>query len=368
VVNKSYTKVSLGASLLMFLAGFVSSVAVNSGDELGRVNLLYLVLLYVALPLVSLLLLMACSIKPQTGSLTNILLQLPIWPRSWQESLLELKRDGLFQFWLFGQSQKQMLAFCFGAIVSFMLILLVNDLSFVWRSTLLGAEQIFPVLKAIAWPWSFVESAQPMYQLLASSQDSRLNSDTLTGADYGAWWKFLVMAQLVYGITPRLLLWCWCNFRFKRQLALLNRPLSSKARPVLNPQPPQQPLADIVNSDIDLTSFSLVIWADLPQGLLEKIIAVTGQPQQIFVVGAYGDITQEQAAIKNQHKKLVIVSSWEPPMGELMDFLALGHGYLMPLDWTQTDFNQVTVEHLAEWRRCCFKLSQWQLLQLEQLS
>jgi len=367
VVNQSNSNLSWGATFLFFLIGFLSSVAVNAGDDLGRVNLLYLVLLYVALPVVSLITLVLFAVKKQPHSFTNLLTQLPLWPRSWQEPLLKLKRDGLFQAWLFGQSQKLMLAFGMGAITSFMLILLVNDVSFVWRSTLLGAEQIFPLLNFIAAPWSFIESAQPIYQLLVSSQDSRLTSNAQVGVDYGSWWKFLVMAQFVYGIAPRIVLLCWANFRFKQQVEQRNNVKPPKVAPLINAQPQQEPLAN-VNDSIKLTQYSLVIWAQLPECLLQKITAIAGRPSQIYVVGPYGDLSQEQAAIDDQQLKLVVVAAWEPPMGEVMDFLALGQGYLMPLDWNSDNFNPVSTNHLDEWRRCCFKLNQWQMLQLEQIS
>jgi len=367
VGNQSNSSLSWSATFLVFVIGFLSSVAINSGDDLGRVNLLYLVLLYVVIPVVSLMFLILFSLKKQQHSLTNLLTRLPLWPRSWQEPLLQLKRDGLFQAWLFGQSQKLMLAFGMGTITSFILILLVNDVSFVWRSTLLGAEQIFPLLNMIAAPWSFIESAQPIFQLLVSSQDSRLTSNSLVGVDYGSWWKFLVMAQLVYAIAPRIILLCWANFRFKQQFTQHNSAQSAEVTPLINAQPQPEPLANINNS-IKLTQFSLVIWAELPNYLLQQITAITGQPSQIYVVGPYGDLNQEQAAINDQQLKLVVVAAWEPPMGEVMDFLASGQGYLMPLDWNSDKFNPVSTNHLDEWRRCCFKLQHWQMLQLEQIS
>jgi hypothetical protein len=368
VINKSYTNLSWGVTFVVFIGGFFSSIAVTSGDNLGRVNLLYLVLLYVVVPLISLISLALYCVNKHKNSLTDLLMQLPLWPRRWQESLLELKREAIFESWLFCQSQKLMLAFCTGCVSSFLLILLVNDLSFVWRSTLLDAKQVYPVLNAIALPWFFVDSAQPMYQLLVNTQDSRLATSALGGVDYGSWWKFLIMAQLFYGIAPRILLLLWADNRFKQLIKqrVIVEPVITDT-PLINRQPAQAPLANVVNKAIHLADFTLVVWADMPTHLLQQITEVTGQPKELFFVGPYGSFQQEQAAIKDPRLKLVIVASWEPPMGELMDFLQLGRGYLMPLDWKNNKFGPVSNLHLDEWRRCCFQLEQWQVLQQENI-
>ena len=117
-------------------------------------------------------------------------------------------------------------------------------------------------------------------------------------------------------------------------------------------------------STVSRSSFS---WPDLSANLLQQVKRQVGQPEQRFDAGPHGNIEQELAAERDQRLKLVVVAAWEPPLGELMDFLQHGHGYLMPLDWSGETFRQVSPLHLDEWRRFCYKLDNWQLLQPKDL-
>lgn len=367
MVNKSYTKLSWGLSLAVFIIGIFSTITVTAGDSSGRVNLMYLILLYVIWPLLSLLMLVVWSLVNKKPVVIDLISGFAIWPRQWRESLFELKRERLFNPWLFCQSQKLMLAFNTGCIGSFITILLFNDLSFVWRSTLLDAGHIHPILSAIALPWFFIDAAQPIFELLVNTQHSRLIDNPASSVDYGSWWKFLIAAQLCYGIIPRILLLIWASYRFKRQLIQHDRNEQDHVAPLINRQPPPGQLAAIVEGNVKLDSFSLVVWADLSANLLQQVKRQVGQPEQRFDAGPHGNIEQELAAERDQRLKLVVVAAWEPPLGELMDFLQHGHGYLMPLDWSGETFRQVSPLHLDEWRRFCYKLDKWQLLQPKDL-
>jgi len=368
VINKSYTHLSWGIAAVAAVAGIFSTVAATAGDDAGRVNLMYLVLLYVVLPLLSLLLLALFSALKKPPLLVGALARLSLWPSSWREALPELKRERRFQPWLFCQSQKAMLSFNLGCLLSFITLLLFNDLSFVWRSTLLTAEDIYPFLAAIAAPWSFIDSAQPALELLVSTRDSRLVEHPVAGAEYGLWWQFLVAAQLCYGILPRLLLLGLANHRFNAQPAQPVEAVMPVSAPLVN-RPPEAPALAAVerveNSTAVPEKYCLVLWADLPQNLVDKVTEQMGPPEQTFHAGPHGQMDQELAAEADPRSKLVLVAAWEPPLGELNDFLQQGQGALMPLDWRDNAFAPVSALHLDEWRRFCHPLEQWQLLQLD---
>ncbi|MCV6590458.1 MAG: DUF2868 domain-containing protein [Marinobacterium sp.] len=387
MINKSYTHLSWGIAVVAAIAGVFSTVAATTGDAAGRVNLMYLVLLYVVLPLFSLLLLALFSALKKPPLLVGALACSSLWPRSWRDALPELKREQRFQPWLFCQSQKAILAFNLGCLVSFITLLLFNDLSFVWRSTLLTADDIYPFLTVIAAPWWFVDSAQPALELLVTTRDSRLATNPTAGADYGLWWQFLLAAQLCYGILPRLLLLWLANHRFKALPAQPIEAVIPVTAPLLN-QPPATPvLAEVAqfenlqqqahaqqehtqqehtaNATTAAEPYCLVIWADLPQNLVDEVTAQIGTPAQTFHAGPHGQMDQEMAAEADPRRQLVLVAAWEPPLGELDDFLQQGHGALMPLDWRENAFTQASALHLDEWRRFCHSLEQWQFLQLD---
>ena len=368
MTNKSYTHLSWGIAVVAAIAGIFSTVAVTAGDSAGRVNLMYLVLLYVVLPLLSLVLLALFSVLKKPPLLVGVIARLSLWPSSWREALPELKRERRFQSWLFCQSQKAMLSFNLGCLVSFVTLLLFNDLSFVWRSTLLTAEDIYPFLSLIASPWAFIESAQPALELLVSTRDSRLVAHPAGGAEYGLWWKFLVAAQLCYGTLPRLMLLWLANYRFNALPAQPVEAVMPVTGPLVNRAPEAPSLAQVkrVESGTAMPQpYCLVLWADLPQSLVDEVTDQMGLPEQTFHAGPHGEMEQELAAEADSRSKLVLVAAWEPPLGELNDFLQQGHGALMPLDWRDNAFTQVSALHLNEWRRFCHPLEQWQLLQLD---
>ena len=241
-----------------------------------------------------------------------------------------------------------------------------SDINFVWRSTLLDAGHIFPVLQSIALPWWFIEAAQPAQALLEQTRDSRLVSPD-TNAGYGDWWAFLLIAQIVYGVLPRLISLSWANYRIH---ALLAEAETTEQAPetLLNPQPETPKLTSVSHPELPLSGFNLLYWHHLPDALQQKLYQQLGTPDQSFLGGAAGTVSAEQAALASQLPLVVVTAAWEPPMGELADLLESGHGYLLPLDWnSQQDWQPVSQHYLDEWRRFCDPLSGWQLIQVEAL-
>jgi len=96
VINKSYSHLSWGIAVVAAIAGVFSTVAATAGDDAGRVNLMYLVLLYVVLPIFSLLLLALFSALKKPPLLVGALARSSFWPRSWRDALPELKREQRF--------------------------------------------------------------------------------------------------------------------------------------------------------------------------------------------------------------------------------------------------------------------------------
>lgn len=366
MINKTYTHLGKVLTCLAIVLGMLSTFVIMAGDEKGRVNLLYLVVLYIVFPLCSWLLLLLLSISKRPLTTLNLISHSHLWPSTWHESVLELKREGLLKAWLFSLSQRCLLSFSAACIASFMMALLFSDISFVWRSTLLAAEDIYPVLSALALPWAFVSSAQPVLEHLVNAQDSRLVFSTVSGADYGVWWKFLLIAQLCYGFIPRLILWLWANHYFRHAKPVTTVSEKADVKPPVNLAPEHSPRAKIEQAAQRLENYSLVTWTNIPEFIHKRVVSEFGQPNHVFNAGAQGSLEQEIAAERDDAIKLVLVAAWEPPMGELADFLAHGQGYILPLDWQDDQLNAVSSAHLDEWQRFSYPLEHWVLSTLEE--
>ena len=66
-------------------------------------------------------------------------------------------------------------------------------------------------------------------------------------------------------------------------------------------------------------------------------------------------------AIALETEQLVIVKSWEPPLGELDDYLNKGYGYVQPVDWDSSGLVKLQIKHLHEWQRFIINLPKWNI-------
>src|SRR5690606_29212002 len=126
-------------------------------------------------PAAGLLLSALFMLRDASRGLSGFLLDLPLWPAQWRLDLLPLSQSRLQKPWFFYLTQLLSLSFGLGSLLGFFLMLVGSDVSFVWRSTLLRAEDLYPLLKGLALPWFFWDGAQPSLELLRASRDFRLD-------------------------------------------------------------------------------------------------------------------------------------------------------------------------------------------------
>jgi hypothetical protein len=362
VVNKYLKQLSIGLGVLVFCLAIISSVLLISGDQLGRVNLLFLMVLFVVFPVISIITTLIFPLIKRPGSFVTLLLAVPIWPRQWLDAISQLKRDCLFNAWLFKESQKLVLIFSSGCILAFVFVLLFNDVSFVWRSTLLNAQQVYPLLKMVAYPWFFFEGAQPALAMVSVAQDSRLAVSTEISAT-SVWWRYVFMAQLCYAFVPRLALFVWASATLNKAIGEFEKNQST-ASVVEVEQKNVQPLAPITDNGEAISNYVLLSWNTPPEVVLEKLHERLGVPSLYYDLSTSLTAELEQQLVKDTRDKLLVVAAWEPPMGELQDFMESTAGVLMPIDWHTLDISLVSSVHLDEWRRFCYPLSNWRLQQL----
>jgi len=345
--------------VIFFIFGVSLTGSVASGDELGRVNLLHFIGLFVLWPFLSFLLLIAFKLVPNQRSFFVIktITNLPLWTANVKEQIMALKRDQLFNAWLFLQSQLSVLAFSIGCLISFFIVLLLSDVAFVWRSTLLESHHVLPILEFIALPWSMFDIAQPMQWLVNTTQENRMGNATGPN-NHGQWWQFLLMAQVIYALIPRLLTTLLALISFKRLPIfehLVMAPNQPANRVIKTPV-----LSKVLTQRPRLENYNLCCWLAIDDQLLKSLMSsFDNPPDKTFQVGFHGH--DEASALLENKPQLLLVAAWEPPMGELKDYLEQGQGIVMLVDHKEGVWQPISEHYIDEWRRFCATLENWSL-------
>jgi len=330
----------LGGAISLLVAG-----SVFSGDAQGRVNLLLLLFWYGLLPLV-LSAITLSSLFTRRHAWLQHLLDIKIWPSSWFGPWRERLSLAGGELWAAVTVQSLALGFSLGSLGVYFLLLLLTDINFVWRSTLLDAETLYGLLKWIAAPWWFWDSAQPSLELLQLTQDSRLAEQAGSSSDYYRWWQFVLALQCFYVLLPRGLILLATYFRLRRK-KLTGYTSSNGGDTESIAAENLAPL--LVKPE---KSVALCNWNALPDAIVEQVKGVYADfIQETFVAGASADPAQQAAAERWQGRLLVLVKSWEPPLAELGDFMQGREGYLLPLDYHADKILEPKQVHLDEWRR-----------------
>ena len=118
-LNQRITLVLAGAGLFF---GGVISWSILIGDTQGRVNILYLLLVYLILPIASVLISTISLVFGGGINLTRCLASLPLWSSEQQQIWRKLRQLGFDRLWFYQSSQ--IVAMCFslaGLIVFFLL-------------------------------------------------------------------------------------------------------------------------------------------------------------------------------------------------------------------------------------------------------
>ncbi len=346
-------------ALIGGILGIVLSIAVFSGDSSGRVNLLYLLLLFVGIPIVGALVsLIGIALKRGAG-LSVILSRLPIWTPQQKRFLTTLQRSQLIKPWLFKQSQQTALAFAFSTLIVFLVMLLATDVNVVWRSTLLTPQQLYSILSIVALPWSFWDAAQPSIELIAATQDSRLSAHYQDPVRYGQWWRFLLATQLAYGILTRLLLFVvariWLNVS---QRDTAGEPAVTVTAHIKASDVGAEGLANDVVVDSVPTADAFILWHDIPLSTLAHLHV---QPGFDAIAPNKWVAADKLNPISDFNRPLVLVKAWEPPLGELADYLQMSAGCIVIVNYNEDQILPIKPMQLEEWRRFTRTLTGWTL-------
>ncbi len=340
--------------------GLVISMGLLSGDAQGRVNVLLLLALFVGLPLIMLVFNLLAWLHPSPPLMGYLLAlfqrQFPVMPAS---AWLHWRQSPRFIPWLQLQSQYAAIAYALGSLLGLLLLLLFSDINFVWRSTLLTPEQLLPLLSGVAKPWGFWSSAQPSFDLLSATQDSRLHGAGVS-TRHADWWPFIVATQLFYVLFLRTLmafLSAWQLWQLRRQHAQIMSLLVTA--PTQQKESPNNALAQVCHA---LPSeFVWINWAGIDARLWQQLEAPLAQRPCLFT-GPMATVQQQIQAQQDPRPQVLLVKAWEPPLAELGDYMReVVTGFIVPLDMQQQSLRPLRPQHLEEWRRFVAGHRGWQV-------
>jgi hypothetical protein len=367
-------RVRAALTLLMALIGAVAGAAVALAafhyDGSQPVNVVRLLALLVGLPLVFLLLTLLLMLPGRVPGLRSLqdglaainpgALALSLMRRTrhvspeavrlfdWHASRVGARRFAKWQvlYW----SQTAAVTFNVAALVAAITLVTFTDLAFGWSTTLQAdAAFVARAAQAIAWPWqAVVPDAVPGLALVEQSQFFRLEGGSGLGNDasrtLSGWWPFTVLAILTYGLLPRVGLLLLAAVRLRaataallledaRVTALRDRmdgpAIETEAEEHDQPPPPgREPavpsLAAIVGSthavlwEGSLTPGNAAAYARRRLGVdLASLVEAGGTR------GLSADRHAiERVAAADPRTLIVFTPAWEPPLLELLDFLA----------------------------------------------
>ncbi len=411
-IASGHRLIGIGLGLLGVLLGWLTIMGLFQYDGQGRVNLVYLVVVLVGLQL-SLTGLTIIAMLPQ--SMTRWLpgfksfQQLLRWfspgrlQKLFSRFMPVTERDGISQLlgrhqkiytrigkWqIFSWSQLFGVAFNIAALLSVFVLIATRDVAFGWSSTLdIDPTSILSVTNFLSWPWhAWLPAAVPDLPLIEASHYFRLQNGAANGVSpkvLGHWWPFVMLCLAFYGLLPRLLLLLFCKARLssayvqtlqhfpgrKELLTRLNSALI-ETRASEHESNVDEGIPAINKSQHQRISEALILinWAGLKvenTRLLDEILAA-GQltMKAMFKAGTNCSLEDDEQVIAEVGKLAadtpigIILKAWEPPLGELADFIAdlrkTGSPqrliYLLPLALKSKALVQVENNDLQEWQR-----------------
>ncbi len=260
-------------------------------------------------------------------------------------------RAGFGRWQLLVFSQWLALGYFVGVILAGLVLVAVSDLAFGWSSTLeLDAQGVYRLFAFLSLPWqAWLPAAVPDLELVVSSRYFRLETQPVSVAEaaaLGAWWPFVLMTILVWGLAPRLvllLLGLWRRrvavrgllTRSPEVLALLDR--LNPPHVDFGPELPEEPgVADdgraAAPPEAGDDSVATLIWNEA----LDEARAGAWQAAHLgSVAGAVLRVGVRRGAdgwrsalaeflagpAKPLSRVVVFSKGWEPPLLEFSDFL-----------------------------------------------
>jgi len=338
---------------LVLILGFSTGAVLLSYSGSEPVNVIYLLLVMVALPLLSMLLSLFTMFMGNLGvqlfshfsPLYYLEKMVKFLPFAKNIDFSSLPFSMALSKWIFLQ-RVQLFSFLFslGIFLSLVLMIISKDIAFGWSTTLqIDAKSFQTLLATLAFPWKeLVPSAVPSLELVELSHYFRLGEhldiNMIENADkLGAWWKFLAMATLTYSILLRLIFWIVTHYGFKQQLKKelftlegVSTLLKEFRTPYVSTQAQREEVhldvavkeRDIVESSLENRYHILLGWNFSQEQLLLIGDTLDVYTSKKLVIGGKNSFSEDQKIINSLKKEILIyVKAWEPPTMDFMDDL-----------------------------------------------
>ncbi|MBE02025.1 DUF2868 domain-containing protein [uncultured Marinobacter sp.] len=236
-------------------------------------------------------------------------------------------------------------AFALSALATLLILVVVEDLAFGWSSTLtLASDRYLALVRALASPWGWLwPQAVPTRELVEGTRFFRAGPgpEATDPALWGQWWPFVTLLWCTWVLLPRLSLLVFSHWllRWRASGLLARHParqalLRRMANPTIDsghdqagdgllPEPPagRRP-GPVPASDL------AIAWAGAAEPRLPSALArLDGR---YYRAGGRASLAEDDAVLAEVGTRLdvaapppvlVLTRGWEPPTGELQDFL-----------------------------------------------
>jgi hypothetical protein len=325
------------------LTGFLAMVGFLLAHTSGLVNVLWFITLFVLLQVV------LCAVSAVTLLLTAVgrggagFTLNParlVFSRAIRQRRYWREFRSIFSLVFLRYGQVMGIGFMAGAMAAFLLVLAVNDFSFVWSSTFnLSNAAVERFTEIASAPWSgWLVTATVDAQVIADSRyhPAAAKFSIRQVQSMHSWWPFLFACMVFYAVLPRVLLWLASRLLYRARLrrAFVGYPgadlvLRRMNHPAVTTQAEhtdaERPVA--VSSEVaPRPDVLLVSWTGtIGVGEFGDYRELAGIPaDRLMPAGMSLDEDARVVALAAEPTvthAMVVAQAWEPPLSELADFL-----------------------------------------------
>jgi hypothetical protein len=271
--------------------------------------------------------------------------------------------------------------FALSGLLTLLVMVLLQDLAFGWSTTLeTDASNYHDIIAALAAPWAWLcPAAAPELALVEATRFFRASAGEafIDPARWGQWWPFIAMLWATWALLPRGLLYILAGLLIKRKARRLLAKHPTMPALMYRMETPTLDTGNEHNDASDLPDLKkqlaltplpnasiLLSWAGAGDSQLPAIL--TQDKSMLAKTGGKITLAQDQKTLEQvatqlapESNRCVLLTtrSWEPPTGELEDFITKAqelwpkgsHIVLVPLS-TSIE-REPDMHHVQQWLR-----------------